>query len=230
MRQFQFGLVALLVLGLASVASATPVYVGPPGYGGECPSDAMGPFTKDDTYQRQYYVDPSLRCVFESDKDTFNNLQGTDAEADYYLNSLLANAAGWGTIAGADDWNGIGQDNGADENIVGFGFTTDAENDSGSFIISPLLGGYNQFAVAIKDGALPFWAIFELGVGQYTGDWGFGTDGGDLSHFALYGRFVPSDDDEDPPVVTEVPEPASMLLLGAGLAVGGKIRSRRKKQ
>ncbi len=224
MRQIPFGLVALLVLGLASVASAAPIYVGPPGYGGECPSDAQ--MAADSDLQRQYYVDPSLRCVYESDKDTNNTLQGTDAEADYYLNSLLGSAAGWGEfIPTADDWKGLGQDNGDDEDIAGFAFTTNATNDAGSFIISPF-GGYNQFAVAVKDGAVPFWAIFELGVGQYTGDWGFSTDGGNLSHFALYGRFV----QDDPPVITETPEPASLLLMGAGLAVVGKIRSRRKKQ
>ena len=102
---------------------------------------------------RQYNVTPSLRCVYESDKDTFNTLQGTDDEADYYLNSQLGSAAGWGEFpTDADDWNGIGQDDGDDEDLAGFAFTTDAGNDNGSFMIAPGLGGYNQFAVAVKDG------------------------------------------------------------------------------
>ena len=113
-------------------------------------------------------------------------------------------------------------------NIIGFSYTADTGNDDGTFTILPGLGGYNQFAVAVTDGSVPFWAIFELGVGQYTGDWGFRTEGGDLSHFALYGRVVPNSD--DPPVIQEAPEPASLLLMGSGLAVAGKIRSRRKKQ
>ena len=36
-------------------------------------------------------------------------------------------------------------------------------------------------------------AIFELAVGQTTGDSGFSTNGGDLSHMGLYGRTVERD-------------------------------------
>jgi hypothetical protein len=107
-------------------------------------------------------------------------------------------------------------------------------NDDGTFTIDQTILQYDQFAVAVKDGSLPFWAIFELSFDQTTGDWHFLTQQGDLSHFALFGRLVldPTQQCANPPcnTVQEVPEPASMLLMGAGLAVAGKIRSRRKKQ
>ena len=219
-------LLSLLALLCAPASSqAAPIYV-ESGAAGECPSDAQMAATP--TYTRQYYVDPSLRCMFDT---ASNNIKGTDAEADLYLNSALGTAAGWGTAAPGDDWEGLGQNPTAN----GFSWTADAGNDDGTFTISgPLAAAYDQFAIAIKDGSVPYWAIFELSSLQLTGDWGLRTEGGSLSHFALFGRNtgVINPNCPNPPceVISEVPEPTSLLLLGSGLAVAGKIRSRRKKR
>jgi hypothetical protein len=81
----------------------------------------------------------------------------------------------------------------------------------------------------------PKWAVFELPEGETSGLWANAPrQGGGLSHANLYGRTVTGDPtclnpagcDQD---LTEVPEPASLLLVSAGLAVAGKIRNRRKK-
>jgi PEP-CTERM motif len=182
----------------ASTASASPIYV----VGNECPADPIG------SYNRQYYVTQATHCVFDTD-DTLN-IQGTDAEAALYLDGA---PAPWG-----DDWEGLGQ------NPTGFTWTADAGNDDGTFTIGALLTAqYGQFAVGVKDGGSPKFAIFLLPVGVTTGDWGLLTNGGDLSHFALYGR-GPGTSEES---LIATPEPATLVLLGLGLAAGAR-RLRRK--
>ena len=92
-------LLSLLTLACApGAAQAAPIYAD----GNECPTDAQVAAAG---YARQYYVIPSERCVFDVDS---NNLQGTTGEADTYLNSADATAAGWGTAAPEDDWTGLG--------------------------------------------------------------------------------------------------------------------------
>ena len=220
-------LLSLLTLACApGAAQAAPIYAD----GNECPTDAQVAAAG---YARQYYVIPSERCVFDVDS---NNLQGTTGEADTYLNSADATAAGWGTAAPEDDWTGLGQAGGDSGNaIVGFSFTADPGNDDGTFTISGgLANSYNQFALAVKDGARPFWAIFELSVDQVTGDWGFSTNGGSLSHFALYARNTLdineqcTNPDGCDPDITQVPEPATLLLLGSGLTYAAR-RKRAKR-
>jgi hypothetical protein len=141
--------------------------------------------------------------------DASSNITGTQAEADAYLNTAAAQPT-WGT-----GWTGLGQD------PSGFTFTADAGQDDGTFTIDTSILDYDQFAVAIKDGGSPKWALFLLPVDTFTGDWHFLTSGGSLSHFALFGLG---------PNIPSVPEPASLLLLGSGLLMTAiRARNRRKR-
>ena len=211
------GLAALLVAGLANVASAAPIYVA----GNECPTDANVPAGNDG---RQYTVDVALRCVYDRDS---TQITGSDADADAYLNTAAAALAGWHELADpTDDWEGIGQENGEDQDILGFTFTG---STSGTFTISGALATtYDQFAIGIKDGGDPRWAIFMLPVDTLTGDWAFLSNQGSLSHFALFGRVVECANEPcDPPDIV-TPEPASLMLLGSGIAALAS-RMRRKQ-
>jgi hypothetical protein len=190
---------ALAFLGLmaARPVDAAPIYVS----GNECPTDAtMGGF------DRQYSITQAIACMYD---DASSNITGTQAEADAYLNTAAAQPT-WGT-----GWTGLGQD------PSGFTFTADAGQDDGTFTIDTSILDYDQFAVAIKDGGSPKWALFLLPVDTFTGDWHFLTSGGSLSHFALFGLG---------PNIPSVPEPASLLLLGSGLLMTAiRARNRRKR-
>jgi hypothetical protein len=184
--------------------------------GNECPNDTQMAGTP--AYTRQYYVDPALACVFDPED---NNITGTDLEADTYLE-----------VFGTGDWVGL-----KDEMVGNFTFTTDEDNDDGTFTISAdLASEYDHFAVGIKDGSLPHWAIFLLPAGVLTGDWGFLSEEGDVSHFALYGYIgapiinptCPNCPPPPPPPPVPAPEPASLLLFGTGISVLLRKRFARK--
>ncbi len=188
---------ALLVSVAVTPAAAAPIYVA----GNECPTDAtMAGF------DRQYSITQAIACMYDGSS---SNIVGSTSEANAYLNAAGAQPT-WGT-----GWTGLGQ------NPAGFDFTTDAGNDDGTFSIDTSILNYDQFAVAIKDGGSPKWAVFLLPVDTFTGDWHFSTTGGELSHFAVFGHDTGRE-------VSPVPEPGSLLLLGSA-GVAAALRARRKQ-
>lgn len=191
---------ALLCLVDARPAVAAPIYV----IGNECPTDAsMAGF------DRQYSITDATACMYDASS---SNIAGTTSEADAYLNTLAAQPT-WGT-----GWTGLGI------NPIGFSFTADAGNDDGTFAIDTSTLAYNQFAVAVKDGGSPKWALFLLPIDTFTGDWHFMSSGGELGHFAVFGHNVADLE------TTAVPEPATIWLLGSGIALTAvKARDRRRR-
>lgn len=121
----------------------------------------------------------------------------------------------------------IGWNNGPTSAVSGLTFSG-STNNSTNFAINPALaGGFVAYALGIKDGNQPDWAVFLLrngaglsGVASMTG--------GSFSHFALYGTNTPGGGQ---PTLQQVPEPASLLLFGSGfLLAASKVRNRLKKR
>jgi PEP-CTERM motif len=209
-------LTALVIWALPSTAAAAPVY----NTGNECPTDAQ---LITFSFTRQYSAPDATACVYDAAE---TNIQGTTGEATTYLNAAAAQPT-WGT-----GWVGLGQSVGP--GIVGFSFTSSAvcpaNTDCGTYTIgAPLTASFNQFALGIKDGANPQWAIFLLPVSDFSGNWSIAGGEDALSHFALYGHSVGGGGGgAGTPVI---PEPATLILLGTGLGLAAtRARNRNKRR
>ena len=219
-----------MVLGVASVATAGPTtFTATYEDSNTCPTGPASDFTGN---ERQYKVDDAIKCMYiDVTTGNLGNPTGGVVDTNNFLNSAEAFAEGWGP----DAWTGLG----GDPSLGGFSFTGGYGGSSGSFTIGlPLTSLYNQFAVAVKDGGDPKFAIFLLPENDFESLWSITSSGGGLSHFAVYGRL---NDTEDPvlcpdgtlppcPRIEEVPDAASsLLLMGMGLAGIEQFRRRRKQ-
>jgi PEP-CTERM motif-containing protein len=135
-------------------------------------------------------------------------------------NELNGNAFDVMVLAG---WTVIDKDESSSELDNWFSVTGMGAN-SGTFTVDPAAWGeFGELAIGFVVGAgqiLPKWAVFGLPDFETEGLWSnVPQQGAALSHAILYGRGEGRD-------ITEVPEPATLFLLGSGLTFA--VRRRRK--
>jgi hypothetical protein len=190
-----------LLLGLLSVFIA-PVYSEAAPIAVNCPGSPS-------TFDREFTLttDPlGATCL-----NYGNNANQLNANA---FDVMLA--AGWTLIdkdlasSLVDNWF----------SVTGVGAT------SGTFTIDPAVWGtWGEIAIGFVVGGGridPKWAVFGLPDGETSGLWANAPqEAGGLSHANLYGKGEPRD-------VQEVPEPATLLLLGSGLTIAAR-RKRAKR-
>ena len=107
------------------------------------------------------------------------------------------------------------------------GFTVSGVTGGNFSILSSLWDEYLRIAIGFKvggGGSTPVWAVFELFDEADSGIWSVTRQQG-LSHANLYGIVDPNATED----VTAVPEPASLVLVGAGLSLLARRRMRRTK-
>jgi hypothetical protein len=166
-----------------------------------CPNPLTG------TQNNTYTVDPATDCVWGDGVIGTGNPLNDD-----FLQGEGTNDAAYGDSGPTFglSWTLVGANSNPGDPITGITFTN-LTGTSADWAITD--SQYANYALGVKDGAEPQWSVFLVdglsGIISMTG--------GSFSHFVLYGSGT-----------RQVPEPATIMLLGFGLLVGFAVMRRRK--
>lgn len=194
----RLALIVTVLAGTSVAAGAAPITV-------SCPGTAA-------TTDREFTLttDPGATCLAWG----AGNING---------NNDAVNVLGYVTLDKSDDTvSGV---------LPGVLTATPPESGLfGTFSIAPTAATqYSNFVIAFKSGQGQFdpdWAAFVLPAGVLSGSWAISQQQ-ELSHVNLYGircTTTPC----TPPTGDPIPEPATMLLVGLGLAAAGVARRHRR--
>jgi len=169
----------------------------------------------------QYTVNPAIDCVFDNGTKSDNIGQGGG-------NDGFLNGGGTNIATPYDSVLTAGSTFGRTWDVVSGGLLlTNVTNTFANFQVTDTT--YGLYALGVKDGSAPFWAVFLLDPNKLSGT--VSMTGGSFSHFVLYGFGTPTNCPDcgiTPVDVNAVPEPASLVLLSSGLAFAArKLRKRR---
>lgn len=205
------GLLAL-VLGLPASARATTI---------TCPEAAYQYGNKSQHTSNTYSVDPAIDCVWSP-----QGSKNIGSATDDFLLGLGQNDPAYGTGGGTFGlaWSfvdGTGGTSASNLASIGGLTITNFAGSSASWSIDPAAlnlaygTSFNAFALGVKDGSEPHWAVFLLDPLRLSGT--VSMTGGSFSHLVVYGA------------VRNISEPSALVLLGCGFfAVARSLKGRRR--